>query len=137
MSDYLTLLVQLGAAAPLLLALCVLLRLAVVNRRTLARCEKQEKALQVARGDLRALCRGAVHMGERILGLEQRQRLLNDQQERLTLRDPGEKSYRHAIQLVHDGVPLEELTESCGITTGEAELLRVLHGSDGDHKLSA
>lgn len=80
--------------------------------------------------DLRALCSGAVGLGDRLRQLEREQRALADRHERLELKDPGERPYAQAIRLVHNGAPVAEIADTCGLTRSEAELLKMLHSVD-------
>ncbi len=82
------------------------------------------------RQDVRALCAGAVGLGDRLRRLETEQRALADRHERLELKDPGERPYAHAIRLVHSGAQVEEIADTCGLTRSEAQLLKMLHGVD-------
>lgn len=89
-----------------------------------------EATLDQITRDLRALCSGAVGLGDRLRQLEREQRVLADRHERLELKDPGERPYTQAIRLVHGGAPVGEIAESCGLTRSEAELLKMLHSVD-------
>lgn len=114
------------------------LLIAWVAMRAARRSERMAQALRAAadqemerlRQDLRALCSGAVGLGDRLRRLEREQRALADRHERLELKDPGERPYAQAIRLVHSGAPVGEIADSCGLTRSEAELLKMLHSVD-------
>ncbi|KAA3627662.1 MAG: DUF2802 domain-containing protein [Proteobacteria bacterium] len=92
--------------------------------------DAQGAEMNRVRQDLRALCAGAVGLGDRLRQLEREQRALADRHERLELKDPGERPYAQAIRLVHNGAPVREIAETCGLTRSEAELLTMLHSVD-------
>jgi len=45
----------------------------------------------------------------------------------LEQRDPSSLSFAQAAKLVGMGASVDELTQSCGLTQAEAELMRKLH----------
>jgi len=50
-----------------------------------------------------------------------------DRLERLEQRDPSNVTFSQAAKLVGMGASISELTETCGLTQAEAELMSKLH----------
>lgn len=96
-------------------------------RRLSARDRQRNAELQSLQNDLRALCAGAVGVGEHVERIEQQVRRLTERQDQLDLRDPATQSYRHAIKLAQKGASVEELMSASGLVRGEAELLMRLY----------
>lgn len=81
--------------------------------------------------DLKALTLSVSVIGERLLRLEtQIGRLQQDSQEIQTLpvaKEVGRQAIRVATKLALQGADVEEIVNLCGLTRGEAELIRMLH----------
>ncbi|HHH45175.1 MAG TPA: DUF2802 domain-containing protein [Gammaproteobacteria bacterium] len=97
-----------------------------------ARCREQSlyEELQLTRQrvrqleqELAALCSASTGVGDHVVRLEQQVLRIIERQDVLELRSGGERPYRQASQLVHNGADIEELVGTCGLTRGEAELL--------------
>ncbi|MFJ3076694.1 MULTISPECIES: DUF2802 domain-containing protein [Pseudomonas] len=73
---------------------------------------------------------GTVRMGDAIHELRATMATLPDRLERLEQRDPSNVTFSQAAKLVGMGASVAELTESCGLTQAEAELMSKLHRSD-------
>ncbi|MFJ4430083.1 DUF2802 domain-containing protein [Pseudomonas sp. NPDC089395] len=73
---------------------------------------------------------GTVRMGEAIHELRTTLATLPDRLERLEQRDPSNVTFTQAARLVGMGASVSELTETCGLTRAEAELMSKLHRSD-------
>ena len=73
---------------------------------------------------------GTVRMGEAIHELRAAMATLPDRLERLEQRDPSSVTYSQAAKLVGMGASVSELTETCGLTQAEAELMSKLHRSE-------
>lgn len=97
-----------------------------------ARAESRSAQNELTRlqQELRALCSGAVGLGDHLRQLERGLKGLSERHDRLELKDPGERPYAQAIRLVHNGAGATEIADTCGLTRGEAELIRMLHGVD-------
>ncbi|GAB4356605.1 MAG: hypothetical protein Kow006_23770 [Gammaproteobacteria bacterium] len=121
---------------PLLPAGLVLLSLLVAwisyRNAAAARRESREATREIERmqQELRALCSGAVGLGDHLRQLERGLKGLSERHDRLELKDPGERPYAQAIRLVHNGAGVHEIADTCGLTRSEAELIRMLHGVD-------
>ena len=70
---------------------------------------------------------GTVRMGEAIHELRAAVATLPDRLERLEQRDPSNVTFSQAAKLVGMGASIDELTQSCGLTQAEAELMSKLH----------
>lgn len=73
---------------------------------------------------------GTVRMGEAIHELRAVVAPLPDKLQQLEQRDPNDVTFSQAAKLVGMGASVSELTQTCGLTQAEAELMRKLHGSD-------
>ncbi|WP_130901336.1 DUF2802 domain-containing protein [Pseudomonas sp. Sample_11] len=72
---------------------------------------------------------GNVRMGEALHELRVVVSPLPDKIVALEQRDPSSLSFAQAAKLVGMGASVDELTQSCGLTQAEAELMRKLHKS--------
>ena len=93
------------------------------------RCHLDSQKLQIEnlRNDVRALCAGAVGLGERVSRIDERSRRIHERQEQLEMRDPGDRSYAQAIRMVQNGATVDEIIKVCEISRGEADLLMMMH----------
>ncbi|WP_064120988.1 DUF2802 domain-containing protein [Pseudomonas fluorescens] len=72
---------------------------------------------------------GNVRMGDALHELRAVVGPLPDKIVALEQRDPSSLSFAQAAKLVGMGASVDELTQSCGLTQAEAELMRKLHKS--------
>jgi len=72
---------------------------------------------------------GNVRMGEALHELRAVVSPIPDKITQLEQRDPSSLSFAQAAKLVGMGASVDELTQSCGLTQAEAELMRKLHRS--------
>ncbi|WP_150804303.1 DUF2802 domain-containing protein [Pseudomonas fluorescens] len=70
---------------------------------------------------------GNVRMGEALHELRAVVEPLPDKLARLEQRDPTSLSFAQAARLVGMGASVDELTQSCGLTQAEAELMSKVH----------
>ncbi|MHC8321628.1 DUF2802 domain-containing protein [Pseudomonas sp. GB2N2] len=70
---------------------------------------------------------GTVRMGEDLHELRSVVAPLPDKLAQLEQRDPSSLSFAQAARLVGMGASVDELTQSCGLTQAEAELMSKLH----------
>ncbi|QCI13780.1 DUF2802 domain-containing protein [Pseudomonas putida] len=70
---------------------------------------------------------GTVRMGEAIHELRAVVAPLPEKVQQLEQRDPNSVTFTQAAKLVGMGASVSELTETCGLTQAEAELMRKLH----------
>jgi hypothetical protein len=73
---------------------------------------------------------GTVRMGEDLHELRAIVAPLPDKVTALEQRDPSTLSFAQAARLVGMGASVEELTQSCGLTQAEAQLMTKLHGNN-------
>ncbi|MDZ5601606.1 DUF2802 domain-containing protein [Pseudomonas sp. RP23018S] len=73
---------------------------------------------------------GTVRMGEAIHDLRVALAPLPDKLQQLEQRDPSNVTFSQAAKLVGMGATVEELTQSCGLTQAEAQLMSKLHRAD-------
>ena len=70
---------------------------------------------------------GSVQMGEDLLELSAMVAPLSEKLAQLEQRDPTSLSFNQAARLVSMGASVDELTQSCGLTQAEAELMSKMH----------
>ncbi|MFC5696434.1 DUF2802 domain-containing protein [Pseudomonas sp. GCM10022186] len=81
---------------------------------------------------LEAYLEGSVRMGEELHELRRVVAPLPDKLNQIEQRDPSSLSFTQAARLVGLGASVEDLTQSCGLTKAEAELVSKLHQSRKD-----
>jgi hypothetical protein len=95
------------------------------------RAEKQLTAQQRfntrMQQDLRAMCSGAVGLGQRLIEVEHLSKQLVMRVEVSDNRDVGLSNYSHAAKLIEMGASPQEVQSSCGLTAQEVDLLEILH----------
>lgn len=70
---------------------------------------------------------GTVRMGDALHELRAVVAPLPDKLAQIEQRDPGSLSFAQAAKLVGMGASVDELTQACGLTQAEAELMSKLH----------
>ena len=114
-----------------LLALC-LINLAMVIplyskvRRQRVKIHSQKRRISDLDEDVRALYESASTFGNKLHTLEISTRVLKEQQEQLTLKEPNQQTYRNAIKAIHNGDSVNQVADSSGLSRGEVELLTLL-----------
>lgn len=129
MAPWASLLIGLGLGG-LLAGLAVLVYLL---QRRLQRMDAAHKALvqrveQVSR-DLSGFRQGTVGMGEELNTLRDQVKRLHDRQQQVEQQDPQTLPYNQAARLVNMGASMEDLTQACGLSRAEAELVLKLHAA--------
>ncbi|WP_312818090.1 DUF2802 domain-containing protein [Pseudomonas sp.] len=74
---------------------------------------------------------GTVRMGEALHELRATVAPLPERLQQLEQRDPNSVTFTQAAKLVGMGASVAELTETCGLTQAEAELMSKLHRGEG------
>jgi uncharacterized protein HemX len=127
---------MLEAALALLAVICLGLAGACV---WLARAQRRQALLQMqsdAKRDkrIKELSRrldtylsGSVRMGEELHELRRIVAPLPDKVTQIEQRDPSSLSFTQAARLVGMGASVDDLTQSCGLSRAEAELVAKLH----------
>jgi len=82
--------------------------------------------------DVRALYEASTTLGNKLHSVEHSSRVLKEQQEQLTLKEPSQQTYRNAIQALHNGESVNQVSESSGLSRGEVELLTLLQKINGN-----
>ncbi|MDT8384978.1 MAG: DUF2802 domain-containing protein [Gammaproteobacteria bacterium] len=111
------------AIAALVTALVTLLMAFSKHARLRSLLEQQQTTITTLQSDIRAVCAGAVKLGEHLAHMEQRTHRLGQRQDQLEMNASGSQSYRQARKMMHKGAELEEVMADCGIARGEAELV--------------
>ncbi len=111
----------------------VLLALYLANRR-LARHlqaleERQGQRLQQLKNDVNTFQQGSIRMGEEMVALREQFSRMEAKQLRIEQHDPQSLPYSQAARLVSLGASVEDLTQSCGLSKAEAELVAKLHAA--------
>ena len=78
---------------------------------------------------LDAYLTGSIRMGEELHELRRVVAPLPDKLSQMEQRDPSSLSFTQAARLVGMGASVEDLTQSCGLSQAEAELVSRLHQS--------
>lgn len=83
--------------------------------------------------DLKGITLSLAVLSERLTKLESQTGQIREhveQQGSPLNRDADQKSFKIATKLALQGAKVEEIVELCGLTRGEAELIRMLHASN-------
>ncbi len=122
----------------LLAGICVLLAgfsiwLFLQQRRLVQRLAQQEaqvgERLELLARRLNLYQSGTIQMGEQIVALKETLDPLPERLAQLEQRDPGSLSFSQAARLAGMGASVEDLTRTCGLSQGEAQLMNRLHQS--------
>jgi len=114
-----------------LVTICVM-NLVLVSRAQLklrqqkVKSHSQKRRIHDLEEDVRALYEASTTLGSKLHSLEHSSRVLKEQQEQLTLKEPNQQTYRNAIQAIHNGNTVNQVAESSGLSRGEVELLTLL-----------
>ncbi|EHQ51944.1 hypothetical protein ECTPHS_04583 [Ectothiorhodospira sp. PHS-1] len=91
------------------------------------RLNLQETSVLALRGALSALHSEEQQFEAYRKKVDQQLRRLAEQQEQVLMRDVDEGPYRQAMRMVRQGATRDDLVASCGLSSGEAELLLAMH----------
>src|SRR5690606_1918004 len=129
-------------ASVVALALCCLVLLGLclwLLRRQRQQAEQQAKPDAIRDRRINEIdCRldtflvGSVHMGDQLHELSRLVTPLPDRITQLEQRDPNNFSFSQAAKLVGMGASVDDLTQSCGLSQSEAELMSKLHPARRD-----
>lgn len=99
---------------------------------------KQQRELQAERDSVRdqklkelqrrldAYLTGSIRMGEELQELRRKLGAVPERLQQLEQRDPMSLSFTHAAKLAGMGASVDDLTQSCGLSRAEAELVSKL-----------
>lgn len=120
-----------GLALGALVAALVALYLANrrVARQLQALEERHTQRLQQLKSEVKTFQQGSIRMGEDLVALRDQFKRLEDKQQRIEQHDPQSLPYNQAARLVSLGASVEDLTQSCGLSKAEAELVSKLHAA--------
>lgn len=117
---------------------CVLLAVTcwwlILNQRQQAQLQAERDGVRDRRSKelarrLDAYLTGSIRMGEELHELRRVVAPLPDKLTQMEQRDPSSLSFTQAARLAGLGASVDELTQACGLSTAEAELVRKLHRS--------
>ena len=84
---------------------------------------EQAAVIESLQGSMNAICSGAVGIGEHLSVLDDRSRLLMEQQEKFELHGSTNRNYKFAMKMAKSGAKIEDVIEDCDMPMGEAELV--------------
>jgi len=96
------------------------------QQQQLADAERDRRIAEL-RQRLDACVEGDLRMGEQLRELDRLVAPLPERLNQLAQRDPANLSFSQAARLVDLGASVDELTQSCGLSQSEAELVSRLH----------
>lgn len=86
--------------------------------------------------DVKSIYGTATNMGEKLKLVAHHYKILKEQQEQLSLKEPSQQSYRNAIQQIRHGDSTSKIVETSGLSRGEVELLRILNARETDSQIA-
>ena len=87
--------------------------------------QEQSTQLLSLQDDIKVLYESANNLGIRLKKQEQGTKVLKEQQEQLTLKEPNQQAYRNAILAIQNGETVNKISETSGLSLGEVELLKM------------
>lgn len=132
---------MLDLAAVLVGVLCVLCLLQMAFCLWLSSNQRRQASLQAERDAVRdqrirelskrldAYLTGSIRMGEELQEVRRTVAPLPDKLSQMEQRDPSSLSFTQAARLVGMGASVDDLTQSCGLSRAEAELVAKLNQS--------
>ena len=117
----------LGALVAALVALYLANRR--VARQLQALEDRHSQRLQQLKSEVNTFQQGSIRMGEDLIALREQFKRMEDKQQRIKQHDPQSLPYNQAARLVGLGASVEDLTQSCGLSKAEAELVAKLHAA--------
>lgn len=91
------------------------------------RDETRDRRIKELSARLDTCLDGSVRMGDELRELSRTLMPLQDRITQLEQRDPNNFSFSQAAKLVGMGASVDDLTQSCGLSQSEAELMSKLH----------
>lgn len=126
---WLMLLLGLGIGILLAAFVAVYLQLKRVGNRVTQQDAQQLERVQQLRTEVLTYQQGSIRMGEELVALRDQLKRMEDKQMRIDQHDPQSLPYNQAARLVGLGASVEDLTQSCGLSKAEAELVAKLHAA--------
>lgn len=108
--------------------LCLWLHMQLKQQRELQaeRDSVREQKLKELQRRLDAYLTGSIRMGEELQELRRKLGAVPERLQQLEQRDPMSLSFTHAAKLAGMGASVDDLTQSCGLSRAEAELVSKL-----------
>jgi len=83
--------------------------------------------IQSVQKEVSRLSHSMLNNKQEVQTLYDRLRHIEGRIDQLSLKEPAQQTYRHAVKLVKSGACINEVVESCGLSRGEAELIMLLN----------
>ncbi|GLK91559.1 DUF2802 domain-containing protein [Pseudomonas turukhanskensis] len=87
----------------------------------------RDQAIKELKKRLDTYLTGSIRMGEELYELRRTVAPIPDKLSQIEQRDPSNLSFTQAARLVGLGASVDDLTQSCGLSRAEAELVSKLH----------
>ncbi|MCJ8167922.1 DUF2802 domain-containing protein [Atopomonas sediminilitoris] len=118
----------LGGLLLLVAMVCLWLNMQLKQQRELQaeRDNTRDMRLKELQRRLDAYLTGSVRMGEELQELRRKLGAVPERLQQLEQRDPMSLSFTHAARLAGMGASVDDLTQSCGLSRAEAELVSKL-----------
>ncbi|PCC97438.1 DUF2802 domain-containing protein [Halopseudomonas pelagia] len=126
---WLMLLLGLGLGVLLAAFVAVYLQLKRLGGRVTQQDSQQLERIQQLKTEVLTYQQGSIRMGEELVALRDQLKRIEDKQMRIEQTDPQSLPYNQAARLVGLGASVEDLTQSCGLSKAEAELVAKLHAA--------
>jgi gas vesicle protein len=126
---WLMLLLGLGIGALVAALLALYLGLKKLGTRLQQQDAQQLERMQLLKTEVLTYQQGSIRMGEELTTLRDQLKRMEDKQMRIDQHDPQSLPYNQAARLVGLGASVEDLTQSCGLSKAEAELVAKLHAA--------
>lgn len=126
---WLMLLLGLGIGALVAALLALYLGLKKLGTRLQQQDAQQQERMQLLKTEVLTYQQGSIRMGEEVMTLRDQLKRMEDKQMRIDQHDPQSLPYNQAARLVGLGASVEDLTQSCGLSKAEAELVAKLHAA--------
>jgi len=121
---------ELVLLATIVMNALMFLYLLKILHKTRNQARVREILVRSLQSDLRAMCMGAVGIGKRMLKIEQQLRQQDMRQDQIEIRDTGTREYDHAVRLARKNADIDDLISTCGLSRGEAELIKIMQRHD-------
>ncbi|MEH6499179.1 MAG: DUF2802 domain-containing protein [Pseudoalteromonas distincta] len=123
------LLLGLGIGALVAALLALYMGLKKLGTRLQQQDAQQLERMQLLKTEVLTYQQGSIRMGEEVMTLRDQLKRMEDKQMRIDQHDPQSLPYNQAARLVGLGASVEDLTQSCGLSKAEAELVAKLHAA--------
>ena len=94
------------------------------------RLNEKSKTIKLLQDDAQALLGSVSVLDEKVHGMDQKIQHMQQRIDQLSLKEPSQQTYHHAVKLVKSGACINDVVESCGLSRGEAELIMLFNKMD-------